>query len=184
MVFDTLLVLFLIYKHRPALYIGPSFILPLWKPRWCNYILTVHDLSIRTHPRLYKPIFRWIYTFFLRISLQRADAIVAVSHSTKTDLLHFYTLDPQKITVSYPGIHPHFLTPHDSDRLVSEPYILSVTTHGKRKNIPAVLQALALLKQRGVYMRYIIVGIIGDQQTQTLLSCATSYGVTEQITLW
>lgn len=100
--FDTLGVLWLLYKWKPTIFHGPSFILPLRKPKRCTYVLTVHDLSLRTMPSLYRFTFRVVYKRLIRHAIGLADAIVVVSEHTKKDVIKYYAVDPKKITVSYP----------------------------------------------------------------------------------
>lgn len=69
------------------------------------------------------------------------------------------------------------------ERVFEKPYILSLTTHPKRKNILSVIEALALLKKHGHPIHYVVVGIIGQKQQDMLYAQADKYGVRDQITL-
>ncbi len=181
--FDVLGVLQLIFKWKPAIFHGPSFILPFWKPKRCKYVVTIHDLSLRTMPHLYRFTFRVLYRRLIARSIAKADAIVVVSQHTKKDVMHYYGVDPKNIMVSYPGLNEIFLRAQVTKRLIEEPYVLSLTTHPKRKNILSVIEALAVLKEHHIVIRYVVVGIIGKKQTEMLCAQAEKYGVRDQVTL-
>lgn len=134
-------------------------------------------------PTLYRTTFRVVYAWLLRRSIALADAVVVVSEHTKKDVISYYQIDPKKITVSYPGLNEVFLHQKPMKRLLQQPYILSLTTHPKRKNILSVIEALALLKEHGQIIAYVVVGIIGEKQKEMLLKKAAQRHVQDQLIL-
>jgi glycosyltransferase involved in cell wall biosynthesis len=67
-----------------------------------NQIITVHDLislrytNISFHQRLY-------FKYFLPLLLKRSKLIIAVSESTKRDILHYFKCPEDKVKVIYNG---------------------------------------------------------------------------------
>ena len=64
-------------------------------------VLTVHDMIFKHYPQFFPWIDRQFYAWKTRYSCQQADLILAISESTKRDLLQAYNLPPEKIKVLY-----------------------------------------------------------------------------------
>jgi glycosyltransferase involved in cell wall biosynthesis len=114
-------------------------------------IVTAHDLSFEAYPEL----FSWkrrLWHFFVNFHglCRRAALILAVSHSTKEDILSYYRIPERKVTVIRSGLGREFvrISRNDPELLrVKEKYalpyryILFFGTFEPRKNIRAVVQA-------------------------------------------
>ncbi|HEY0895878.1 MAG TPA: glycosyltransferase family 1 protein, partial [Sphingobacteriaceae bacterium] len=79
-------------------YYDPYFFRELKKP----LLITVHDM---THERL--PEYFWAedpLTYNKRLNIERADKIIAISETTRQDLVQYAKVDPRKVEVIYHGI--------------------------------------------------------------------------------
>jgi len=74
--------------------------------------------------------------------VKRASGIVAISQSTKDDLVKQYGYEKSKITVVYPGIDSRF-TQKGTKTLRNNPYFLFVGALKPGKNVPAIIRAFA-----------------------------------------
>ena len=115
------------------------------------FILTVHDL-IRffdlsgREVLIHRPNVR--DRLLLRLdyaAMKRASALIAVSQTTKRDLVRHLGVPDERIAVVYQGIDHERFRPVDR-RLLDEPYLLFVGSEHPRKNLAAVLRAFAVLK--------------------------------------
>jgi glycosyltransferase involved in cell wall biosynthesis len=93
--------------------------------------------------------------------VHRAAHLLALSSSTRDDLVRFYGVDPSRVTVATAAVNPVFAQQLAStirpDR--SGPAtVLVVGNVVPRKNVPVVARAVRLLRDRGVDMRLRIVG--------------------------
>lgn len=119
-------------------------------------IVTVHDLIFLRYPKFYKPIDRWIYNFKFRKACRQADHIVAVSQRTKHDIVAFYGIAPEKISVIYQGCHEQFKQQASEERRkevaekfgLPDYFILSVGTVEERKNLLLTVKAMKELKMK------------------------------------
>lgn len=135
------------------IYHGLSQELPVKMPGEIRKIVTVHDLIFIRYPHLYKSIDAAIYKAKVQAACRQADRIIAISHQTKEDIIHFLNVDPKKIAVVYQGCHPSFKKVYSPDQIVSirakydlpRHYILSVGTIEERKNVLLLIKAIALL---------------------------------------
>jgi glycosyltransferase involved in cell wall biosynthesis len=78
------------------------------------------------------------------ISLKKATKIIAISEFTRSDILHNYKINSEKIFAIYNYFNFNkytFLEKMDIDIDVRDPYILSVSSLAKHKNIIVILKA-------------------------------------------
>lgn len=115
-------------------------------------IVTMHDVAWRTFPNMYKPIDRLIYDIKYGWSARNASHVVCISESTKRDVMHYYGVAEEKISVIYQPVQSIFYTPmgaEESLRLMEQalpylngrPYILTVGTINSRKNLWNMVRA-------------------------------------------
>jgi glycosyltransferase involved in cell wall biosynthesis len=84
-----------------------------------------------------------------------ADHIIAISQQTKNDILQYFNIDEQKISVVYQGCNPDFYQRmHESEKEkirtklhLPEQYILNVGTIEERKNALLIARALSHLPE-------------------------------------
>ena len=125
----------------------------------CPVVTTVHDITFALFPEHFLPKDRWILNRFVPGSMRRAAKVIAVSESTRRDILRTYKLhiEPEKVVTTLLAADSRF-TPaaggQESARaalnekygLRGKPYILSVGVLQPRKNLPLLLDAFALAK--------------------------------------
>ena len=131
-------------------------------------VLTVHDLIYHLFPEHHKPLNYWFLNRAMPLFVQRARAIIAVSESTRQDLIRCYGVPPDKATVVHEAAAPHF-RPASPEAIAAvraryklpEDYILTVGTIEPRKNLSRLLDALQRLQQEGDDARLVVVGSRG-----------------------
>ncbi len=114
-------------------------------------VVTAHDLSFELFPETFSWKQRiWHYLINFRGLIRRADRVIAVSYSTKSDLEQYYAMPPEKGVVIHNGIDPRFIIMSRNDPsllAVKEKYhlpysfILHLGTFEPRKNIVAIIRA-------------------------------------------
>ena len=131
-------------------------------------VLTVHDLIYHLFPEHHKPLNYLFLNRAMPLFVQRAKAVIAVSESTRRDLIRYYGISPDKITVIYEAAAPHFRpAPPEAIAAVRvryglpEDFILAVGTIEPRKNLSRLLEALQRLRQKGDNARLVVVGSKG-----------------------
>lgn len=144
---------------------SPDFVLPPLRPR-TPALLTIHDLSFLRHPETFTaPLRRYLETCVPR-SVRRATHILADSEATRRDILELLDVAPERVSVLYSGVSPHFTPTAEPDerarlhtryRIGARPYILSVGTLQPRKNYVRLMEACAPLNRAG-NVELVIVG--------------------------
>jgi glycosyltransferase involved in cell wall biosynthesis len=95
------------------------------------------------------------------LGVRRAAHVVAPSEATRQDLLGSLGLAPDRVTVVPEGVDGRLFRPVPPRRL-DLPYVLFVGSEHPRKNLAALLRAVAALKERGHALRLVKVGAPGD----------------------
>lgn len=153
-----------ISRIKPDLYHGLTNELPFSiKRTGIKSIVTIHDLIFLHYPEFYNPIDRIIYNYKFRRACNDADHIVAVSECTKKDIIKFYHIAPEKISVIYQGCHEQFMKEaNDESKLrvkekfnLPNDFILSVGTIEERKNLLFTIKAL---KKSGLKNKLVVIG--------------------------
>lgn len=116
-------------------------------------VVTIHDVIFRKFPKWYPALDRKIYDFKTKFACKHADTIIAISETTKNDLIEFYQINPDKIQVVYQNcssnfhadINPTLHKNVSSKWHLPQNYILTVGRLEKRKNIMRVAEALTEL---------------------------------------
>src|SRR3989344_9516336 len=137
----------------------PHFFLSSLSPN-CKRVTTFHDLSYLHFPE-YLTLRKKIWHNFRMMPKWQAkfsDKIIAVSESTKNDLINFYKIDPARIEVIYSGINMRTRTNTDKkltdtdtnnfkkDKNLPDRFILYLGKLEPRKNIVNIVKAFNNLK--------------------------------------
>ncbi len=140
-----------------------DFIPPAWGAR--RHVITVHDLNFLHYPQYLTAEARQYYNHQIAWAVQHAHAILADSHATRRDLVQLLHVPPAQVTVTHLAADACFrplpvVTTHEVlTRYQLDPgYLLFVGTWEPRKNLPGLLEALALLKTRGESRVLVIAG--------------------------
>lgn len=178
MMFDLITVSFLIIKNRVNVYHGPANILPIFKIPHVKYVLTIHDLSFKTHKEYYPLAFRLYYNFFIRLSIHNADIILADSENTRLDIEHYFKNAKTKIFVNLLGSDHLDLYKPKLPKFIekNEPFFFTMTTHPKRKNTYGIIEAIATSEQLKK-ITFIIVGTIDINEKIKLENFINKYNL-------
>ena len=113
-------------------------------------IITVHDL---THLHYYTGLHAAYYDFVLRPLFRRCHTIFCVSQFTRTELLDWSGISPEKVLVVSNGVSPRFFTT-SSEAGIPFPYVLYPGNRRPYKNIERLCRAYAgsVLPARGIHL--------------------------------
>lgn len=125
------------YHNPPIFYRGPM-------------VLTIHDLTILHFSTgkattLPLPVY-WLkrlgYWVALWVGLRKAKHIIAVSKSTRQEVIDHFGIPEHKITVTYEGVDTRMQKlPAKTTPLIQQPYILYVGNAYPHKNVETLLAA-------------------------------------------
>ncbi len=147
-------------KHRIELFHGLSNEIPMGLHKVnIPSVVTIHDLIFRHYPNQYSWVDRQIYDYKFRYACENAQRIVAISESTKKDIVHFYNVNPDKIQVIYQSCHERFVQERSQKTIdtvlkkynLPENYLLYVGSIIERKNLLGIVQAMSLLPKSDLF---------------------------------
>ena len=123
----------------------------------CKKAVTFHDLSFELYPEFFSRSKRiWQKNLMnAKNEAQKADRIIAVSNSTKQDLIDFYKIPEEKIKVIYSGIEQNLKKDISSGKILKvkkkyrlpDKFILYFGTIEPRKNLIGLIKAFEKLRE-------------------------------------
>lgn len=144
--------------HSPH-YTRP-FILP------CASVITFHDMTFFLFPELHTRVKRLFFQNAIRLSASKADALIAVSESTRRDAIRLLGISPHKIYSTPLGVSERYRL--ISDEVVLEKarlryklpakYLLYVGTIEPRKNLPLLIRSYYRFLDQGNALPLVVVG--------------------------
>lgn len=153
-------------RERVQLLHEPHYVLPALTR--CPSVVTIHDCIHLMFPqylpnRLAAPYARasmWVAT-------RKADRILTVSEASKRDILRFFDIPPERITVVHNAIDDRFLSRPDEEHIervrqryqLDHPFALYVGNIKPHKNIDRLIDAFGRARAQGLDdLRLIIIG--------------------------
>lgn len=133
-------------------YYDPYFLSRLKKPM----VITIHDMTFERFPEYFwsdDPL-----TFQKRINIERADKIIAISQTTRNDLLKYTRVNPEKIKVVYHGIDIYKPLNFKSINGLPENYLLYVGDRSGYKNFYIFIRAFAVLHKKYPDLKIVLTG--------------------------
>jgi glycosyltransferase involved in cell wall biosynthesis len=133
-------------------------------------VTTVHDLVPLRLPALVPARHRWAVRCLLGGALRRAHRVIAVSETTRAELLARYGLPPARVVVVPEAAAPHFAPPPPPTLAAARtryhldrPYVLFVGFLEPKKNLGVLLEAVARLRRTGAWgeTELVVVGAPG-----------------------
>lgn len=142
------------WQRPPEMLFVPAHTLPLIRPE--KVVTTCHDVAFLRLPQSYDWSALKYHEFAVKFAIRHAAKIIAVSEFTKNELIEFFKISPERITVVPNG--------YDSERYkiiedrggvektltkynILGAYILYTGRLELKKNIPGLIEAFKLLKK-------------------------------------
>ncbi|OGG04346.1 hypothetical protein A2W14_07090 [Candidatus Gottesmanbacteria bacterium RBG_16_37_8] len=143
---------FILSKYRFDIVHFPYFNVPLLYPG--KYIVTVHDLIIdhnktgraSTMPGIFYRGKRLFYKLIMNNALKKAAKILAISESTKKEIIDHYHISSAKIIVTSNALDSDFLTlsrKHQPKKYYDFNYLLFVGNAYPHKNLEALVEVFS-----------------------------------------
>jgi glycosyltransferase involved in cell wall biosynthesis len=134
-------------RERPRLLFVPGHVVPF---AWPGRVITVvHDLAFERYPTAYTTADRTYLRLSTHWAVMRSKLLIAVSESTRQDLIELYGAAPDRVRVVPLGIAPPSTPPAPAARLaelgVKGDFVLQVGRVEPRKNQGAALEAVERL---------------------------------------
>jgi len=135
--------------------LAEQLLLPVYliseKPDLVHFPITIHDLIIdhfdtgraSTRNLIIYELKRLCYKIIIKSAILRANKIIAVSQSTKKEIISHYGIVPSKVQVTYEAAD---LKKTNDKRLITNDYLLYVGNAYPHKNLERLLEVISNLK--------------------------------------
>lgn len=140
-----------------------EYILPFYLRKKTKIVSTIHDVSFKVNPEWITKKDSYILNSFIPPSIKRADAIIAVSGSTKKEIIKYYNCSADKIFVTNPAVDSRYFFSINKKTAIKEVakvlgpgfrqddnFILHISSLQPRKNVPLIVSAFAQLKKKWI----------------------------------
>jgi len=154
------------------------------------FIVTVHDLARCCFNFDRETIIERILLNLDKRYIKQASHIIAISQSTKSDLVKYLNTPESKISVIYNGVDHNIFKPYNPYQirpyhvtLSHKPYILYVGSERRRKNLGRLFEAFAMLRQEFHELKLVKIGDPGrsKQLRSEMLKKLDSLGITQAV---
>lgn len=146
-------------------------------------VLTVHDLVAFRMPEILPSAYMaerdpgmLVHQWGVRAAIPRARHIICASEATRRDLLELFDVDPARVSVVYYGVPeppPGFArAPRGTRR--DRVLFMGVIEH--RKNLPAAVEAVSMIRQQGVDAELVVCGDAHRAETMKIRDACAARG--------
>ena len=153
-------------RLRPDLLHSLAFVSPFRPP--CPAVVTVYDLSFKLTPERFPPAQRLYLSTFTARSCHRARRVIAISESTRSDLVRLFGVPRSKVDVAYPGVSSAFrplpaeaVSQFRAEHKLPDRFVLYVGTLQPRKNVEILVRAFAELRRAQPDLHLVLAGARG-----------------------
>ncbi|OGK72892.1 hypothetical protein A2446_06250 [Candidatus Roizmanbacteria bacterium RIFOXYC2_FULL_38_9] len=149
-------------KERISVFFSPAHYIPRLCP--CPTVVTIHDVAYLHYPDEFLKKDLYQLQNWTHYSLRKANKIIAVSKTTKKDIMSHYHIADNRIEVIYNGFEKEIGEPSSPVKIqnmvpkIDPPYILYVGTIQSRKNIVTLIKAFAVFNQTHPHYKLVITG--------------------------
>ncbi|HET8653173.1 MAG TPA: glycosyltransferase family 1 protein [Gaiellaceae bacterium] len=123
---------------------------------------TIHDLFPLRHPDWVHPQTLRMHSRKYEHAARTCDVIVVNSEFTAGEVVELLGFPRERICVAHPALGPSFV-PEGPRLELGGPYVLTVATLERRKNLETLLESMPLVRERHPELRLAVVGAPGWQ---------------------
>jgi glycosyltransferase involved in cell wall biosynthesis len=140
-------------REKPDVYHAPHYVLPVAVR--CRSVVTIHDCIHLMFPQYLPNRAAYAYARGAMWSAARqSDRILTVSEASKRDILHFFNVPPEKISVVYNAIDERFWVEPPAEEVervrqrfqLHQRFVLYAGTIKPHKNLVRLIEAFAQLR--------------------------------------
>ena len=156
-------------------------------------VVTIHDLTLWFFPgRKQKGVFkRWLYRIVIQRACQNAQHIIAITETTKKEIVKMLKIDPAKITVVYEAASERYRPLADPVGLesmkrkfnITKPYFLYMGQWRAHKNVVRLIRAFALVRRRYQLDYQLVLGSKIDPAYPQIQSTIKELGLKDDVIL-
>ncbi|MFH1453372.1 MAG: glycosyltransferase family 1 protein [Armatimonadota bacterium] len=138
----------------------------------CKLVTMMFDVHWLLLPQFFGNMKNFYIKKMLSATAEKSSKILTLSTCSKNDIVKLFGVSPEKVDVTFCGYMPEI---NGHKTVKDDKYILFVGQFHKRKNIPSLIRAFEVLKDKhAVEHKLYLAGRSGDGDTEILKLCAGS----------
>ena len=143
-------------RSTPHLFHAPHYVLPVLTP--CRSVVTIHDCIHLLFPQYLRNRMAHAYARTMHwTAVHRASRILTVSEASKRDILRFFNVPEERVTVIYNAIDERFYDDPSEEEIVRvreryqlhDRFLMYAGNVKPHKNLERLVEAFVLLRQGG-----------------------------------
>ncbi len=167
-------------KDKVDFFFSPFYLKPLYCPVKSSIVL--HDISYEAHPEWFGFKSQFILRALSKFSAKTTDKIFTVSNYSKDEIIKFYNINSDKITVTHLAPDNSFIKIDDAKKIKNlkekyglDKFILCVGSIFSRRHIPEIIKAFEKIARK--YKNYQLL-IIGKNHTHPFVDIDNKIKIT------
>ena len=162
--FQHFLLPYQLKKDKADFFFSPFYLKPFYCPVRSSIVL--HDISYESHPEWFDLKSQIILKTLSKFSAKTADLIFTVSNYSKNEIVKFYNIYPDKITVTYLAADDSFVKIIDEEKIkavrkkynIKNKFILCVGSMFTRRHIQEIIAAFKKIAVKYNDYQLLIIG--------------------------
>ena len=151
------------------IFFTPYILVPYKKGKFKN-VIVIHDVMTKACSQFFTKHYINYMSVIVPQAIKKSDAIITVSKSAKNDIIRYYDVPSDKITIMHlwtdNKYKPITLNKEEVDRLnrkynLPEKFLLFVGAIEERKNILGILKISDILNAKGTKHKIVLIGAQG-----------------------
>lgn len=150
-------------KAKLDVFFSPSHYAPRFSP--VPTVISIMDLWHHRHPEQFNQKDLFQLTSWEKYSVKNSSAIITISEFSKKEILNFYKINEDKISVAYPGFNRFDIRLSNSqiDEIktkykINGKYFIYIGTLQPKKNIEGLIKAFKTVSDKDPDLHLVIVG--------------------------
>lgn len=148
-------------KEKPDIFFSPTHYTPVVSP--VKRVMMIFDLAYLRFPQYFKPRDLYQMKLWTKLSIRSAGHIITISKASQKDIIKYYGLKKEKITIAYPGYNSDLYYPiKDREKIqkvlekynIQGKYIVFLGTVQPRKNLIRLIEAFKNIED----LKLVVVG--------------------------
>lgn len=171
----------------PDIWHAPYYIMP-YRRLHCPTIVTFYDTIPLALPQFWSARKRLIFKLTNRLALRVADRVIAISQSTRRDLLHYLNVEPERVSVTPLAADERFQPQPDSTVQqvrqtygLPHRYLLYLGINKPSKNLVGLVEAFTRASSRLTDYPHLVIAGAWDKRYPEARQVAQSSPVAERI---
>lgn len=161
---EQLILPFQLLRHKIDVLLSAGMTSPFFCP--AISVLVIFDLQHINQPQNYSRLYLLFLKTIIYLSAKTADRVVTISRKVREDIVKFYGIPPDAITVTYLGVDHTVFYPREKGAVASartkyklpDRFMLYAASSLPHKNHARLLEAFKLLKKNCGDMKLVLVG--------------------------